>query len=1005
MMEESFHTPPSSPSGPRGAPTAADELSEVSLGNIFATPTGPPPPASPAAASTFAAPSRGPILVSANLNGLVSKRAQLQALLAAEGASLACLQETKTCATTDSRLIRLPGFRSHRRDRTANGGGVAVLVSTTLCGRPLSSKTLRPRSATLEAVGAEVSQSKTGLRLILISTYRPPGQSAAVAEQYVEDLGNFIADVSKPGWPLLITGDLNYDLGKPEARALESVLHGQGLSCLNPAEATHGLKRIDWAWSSTPATAPACLLAPLEKGVDGHAVLRISTVFRHLLPAPRPLEDVRLWRSMNGELAADFLDSALFPPLLHEKDPCVGLHALYTALEGARDLAVPLRRLPAFRQEDPPWLSRACIRVSAAANQAHTVYRRLRDSPSALPFAKAAAKSAYQTAYKERIVTIAEAQRSYQKEVLEAAGREGRLWECHDKLAGRSKRGLDVLVDEAGRSLTDPSEIASRLRHSFLGNFQADPRPLLPLSSTPAKVPAEALFSCYEVAKYLERLKEKAACGPDGLPASFLKALSPSIQGPLTIVLNRIMAAQDIPPQWKEAHVTPVPKKPDAATAGDHRPISILAGLSKIFERKLLSLLHSNLKPCDKRQFGFARHSSTSDALASLQIQLVKASSRKPARVAIVSFDISKAFDRIPHSTILKAIRDRGAPEYLCRLVHRWLVGRRWRVKVGKALSSWASATSGCPQGSLTGPTLFSHAIDSVFELPFSEGTWLQLYADDALLIKEVSGPGDEEALAADCNLFASHLASLGLLVNGSKSSVMLSSQAPVAPRLRLPLLVGGCRVPEVDSVRILGVLFDRRFDLNSHWRTVAASAKRALGAIGRLVNYNPVIFRHLLEERVIPLLLFSLAPAAPTTMAAWDKVDGVLRYAAHRLTNNWRLHGQDILALAKLPSARQLADKSLASFLYAAAFKRRRIGDFLEWGQPRVEGLRNTSDGLLPEVRGLLLDPQDIQYVKHKELFPGRAYALWNPAITELGAAFAAKPGLPSLLSHLSLQ
>ena len=250
-----------------------------------------------------------------------------------------------------------------------------------------------------------------------------------------------------------------------------------------------------------------------------------------------------------------------------------------------------------------------------------------------------------------------------------------------------------------------------------------------------------------------------------------------------------------------------------------------------------------------------------------------------------------------------------------------------------------------------------------------------------------------------------SHLAPYGLRSNGKKSWIIICSQnTKDPPKLRQPLLVGGEAVPEAPSLRYLGVLFDRRLSFGPHWSATAASAKQALGAIGALVRWEPRIMRHLVSERVLPLLLYSLAPCLPTTKAAWAAVDSVISYAAHRLTNSWDSHGEENIRQAGLPTARDLAARGILSLAADSVLHGRRFGHFIDAGldptEPMLErpylprpGLRSAPevapDPLYPEwSRPFLIRPLNPRYATHKALLPAKISTLWNEALVELGPA-----------------
>ena len=96
--------------------------------------------------------------------------------------------------------------------------------------------------------------------------------------------------------------------------------------------------------------------------------------------------------------------------------------------------------------------------------------------------------------------------------------------------------------------------------------------------------------------------------------------------------------------------------------------------------------------------------------------------------VAILSTDMSKAFDSFHPPLLLSKLKACGFQEGTIQLLNSYLCDRKYRVKIGSHTSSSRTISRGCPQGSSLGPLM-----GNIFQndLSFFIKSSLSINADD----------------------------------------------------------------------------------------------------------------------------------------------------------------------------------------------------------------------------------------------------------------------------------
>jgi len=196
----------------------------------------------------------------------------------------------------------------------------------------------------------------------------------------------------------------------------------------------------------------------------------------------------------------------------------------------------------------------------------------------------------------------------------------------------------------------------------------------------------------------------------------------------------------------------------------------------------------------------------------------------------LISLDVKNAFNSAPWIKIDEALRRSATPEHLIKVLRSYMNGRSLLVDGDICMP----VTCGVPQGSVLGPSLWNIFYDDL-QLPVREGARIIAFADDvvvvvvahnAKLIEQIANPTLED--------IGRWMESNGLRLAPEKSECVILTNKHSFSEARL--LIQGYQIPVRRSLRYLGVQLDTRLSYNDHISSVAAGAKKAVTALGRLM-------------------------------------------------------------------------------------------------------------------------------------------------------------------------
>ena len=249
-----------------------------------------------------------------------------------------------------------------------------------------------------------------------------------------------------------------------------------------------------------------------------------------------------------------------------------------------------------------------------------------------------------------------------------------------------------------------------------------------------------------------------------------------------------------------------------------------------------------------------------------------------------------------------------------------YLSGRRQRVVVNGATSSWAPVTSGVPQGSLLGPILFVIFINDLPDI-LPDETLAALYADDTKLCKSITSIGDCEILQQALTELDQWNRENNLDFNDSKCKVLTIT------RRKLPLTyayhTNSKELSRVHKEKDLGVYINDNLSWHNHVDAITAKGNKMLGMLKRTCPLltDTTVRRTLYLTLVKSQLSYATEVWSPPTIKMRSKVESVQRRATSWIMQVKRgevSYKQRLITLSLLPLCYDREIKDLVFFFKA---------------------------------------------------------------------------------------
>lgn len=831
----------------------------------------------------------------ANIQGLrpnpsYSKTSFVRDLAITSNAAIITLSESHLSPDILDAEVAIPGFLSVRSDRVSRShGGVITYISSSLSCRPIQN--FSDNYCSLSIIYLMDSN------LVIMNVYRPPDCPSQSFSEVVTKIRSAALDQPPPTPDIVLLGDFNLPrFTWPDGK-------------ITPGGSSDEQKQAKWLINlSLDLSLSQYILKPTRaNNILDLAFTNNQQLFSHYTVTPTIFSDHDLV-TLTMNYKTDCTSNPQPPPPscpplaafdFHNADwSCVNSALqridwtnLFFDLGPISKFRVFMEKLEDVCNEHLNKRPSCSSKKKRIPRQCRKLYRNRSNIT----------KNILQTNSPHRIYKLLQELQAVERNIKDLYKSDRQLDECraigaikenpkfffkYAKKYSKTKSEIGPLLDENQSPVHSSLEMANLLQQQFESVFSA---PLMEkvihspdnffINVDPSRAQLTDIdFSPSDFVEAIDRLRQDAAPGPDGVSAVLLKNCKKSLATPLYLLWRCSLDSGSIPGLMKSALVVPIHKGDSRAVPQNYRPISLTSHLTKVFERvlrdKLVRYLESNHLMND-HQHGFRPGKSCLTQLLE-HYDAILDDLERGANVDVIYLDFAKAFDKVDHGVLCHKILSMNIGGRVGGWLHSFLVSRTQKVAVNFFHSSCSRVISGVPQGTVLGPILFLIYIADINQNISSR---VSSFADDTRISRSILSVEDTALLQADLQAVYMWQEVNNMLFNEKKFELLrYGKNSTIKLNSHYTSPTGSTIVPR-DHLRDLGIIMNNRATFGDQVDHLTSKAKNMSGWVLRtFMSRDRTVMLTLWRSMIQPIIDYCSQLWAPCRLNEKMQIESLQR-------------------------------------------------------------------------------------------------------------------------------